>query len=99
MIRIILQALELKNINQPTVYKPTGEKPYKLCNKLPLYENDNDKERVQVTINMPETVMFLASDSGINVINTWDKVALEFENVKEAADFLNELNKQADIPF
>lgn len=94
-MRIVKATLILEAGDIPehsTVRKPTGAKKYELRHRLPLYG-----EGVAIT-HIADNICFMTSDSGINIIPQDTKLALDFDDARDAKDFLNRLIESNYVP-
>lgn len=90
MVTLILPAGDIPDYTK--VRKPTGEKPYVLRQRLPVYGLGAITGLPDKEINCDPSIVFIVSDSGVNAILKDTKLAVDLE-LNEAISFLEDMRE------
>lgn len=93
MVELILR---LSDVSDDTVvYKPTGEKKYRVRRQINFYHSDSNAEKIPPII-AEKGVAFLVSDDGsVNVVPELTKVRVVFP-IGDAIAYLQEMDESVD---
>ncbi len=75
------------------VRKPTGAKTYTIKHKFPVYGIEGKGE---ITVALNANVVFLCSESGVNLISGDTPLAVDFDDIASAGEFLDAVKASED---
>lgn len=84
MVTLILPAYDLPDYCK--CRKPTGQKPYTLRQRLPVYGLEQE-------ITVDPSIVFIVSDSGVNAVPNDTKLAVDLD-YDEAIAFLQQIREE-----
>lgn len=94
MITLVLHAGDIPDYTK--VRKPTGEKPYVLRQRLPVYGIGAITGLPDKEINCDPNIVFIVSDTGVNAILKDTKLAMDLE-LNEAINFLQRIKEDKRV--